>query len=235
MGGTGGAGSLNPGAAGDAIYSAGASASIGAITNSGQIIGNVEIDNQASVTVTGGTRTTFGAWTEGTITIGNGSLAFAGGNTALGDNVSVDGGNGTVTNMGALQLAAPQTITGNFTQTSAATRPSGKGTAFWGVEMQKMIKVFNAPMSSGDAGSSRTILRPLIRSRSDGIGAPRLKFSLQPAFRGARRMRRSIWMSQIGCFASPTARSDRYCGPDRLASAVGSAACGRSAPGKRTT
>ena len=42
------------GAAGDAIYSAGAHASIGPITNSGQIIGNVEIDNQASVTVTGG-------------------------------------------------------------------------------------------------------------------------------------------------------------------------------------
>ena len=109
----------NPGAAGDAIYSAGASASIGAITNSGQIIGDVEIDNQASVTVTGGTRTTFGAWTGGTITIGNGSLTFAGGNTALGDDVSVNGGNGTVTNMGALQLAAPQTIIGNFTQTSA--------------------------------------------------------------------------------------------------------------------
>ena len=48
------------GAAGDAIYSAGADASIGPITNSGQIIGNVEIDNQASVTVTGGSGKTFG-------------------------------------------------------------------------------------------------------------------------------------------------------------------------------
>ena len=37
---------------GDAIYSAGPHASIGPITNSGQIIGNVVIDNQASVTVT---------------------------------------------------------------------------------------------------------------------------------------------------------------------------------------
>ena len=41
---------------------------------------------------------------------------FAGGNTALGDDISVDGGAGTVTNMGTLQLATPETITGNFTQ-----------------------------------------------------------------------------------------------------------------------
>ena len=93
------------GAAGDAIYSAGAHASIGPITNSGQIIGNVEIDNQASVTVTGGTGKTFGSWTGGTITIGNGNLTFAGGNTALGDDVEVDGGKGTVINKGPLQIA----------------------------------------------------------------------------------------------------------------------------------
>jgi hypothetical protein len=43
-----------------------------------------EIDNQASVTVTGGAGTTFGRWTGGTITIGNGNLTFAGGNTRLG-------------------------------------------------------------------------------------------------------------------------------------------------------
>jgi hypothetical protein len=115
-GGAGGAGAT-PGAAGDAVYSAGANASIGPITNSGQIIGNVEIDNQASVTVTGGSGKTFGSWTGGTITIGAGNLTFAGGNTALGDNVEVNGGKGAVTNMGALRVAAPETITGNFTQT----------------------------------------------------------------------------------------------------------------------
>ena len=111
---------LSSGATGDAIYSAGAHASIGPITNSGQIIGNVEIDNQASVTVTGGTGKTFGRWTGGAITIGNGNLTFAGGNTALGDDISVDGGKGTVTNKGRLQIArGAQTITGNFTQTAA--------------------------------------------------------------------------------------------------------------------
>ena len=119
-GGKGGSGSTS-GAPGDAILSAGAGASIGPITNSGRIIGNVEIDNQASVTVTGGSGKTFGRWTGGTITIGNGNLNFAGGNTALGDDVEVDGGKGTVINKGKLQIAtlAPLAITGNFTQTAA--------------------------------------------------------------------------------------------------------------------
>jgi PEP-CTERM motif len=116
----GGKGSLS-GATGDAIYSAGTHASIGPITNSGKIIGNVVIDNQASVTVTGGSGKTFGSWTGGAITIGAGNLTFADGNTALGDDISVDGGSGTVTNMGALRLAAlaPLTITGSFMQTAS--------------------------------------------------------------------------------------------------------------------
>ena len=120
-GGVGGQGSPS-GATGDAIYSAGKHASIGPITNSGRIIGNVEIDDQASVTVTGGTGNTFGRFTSGTITIGNGNLTFASGNTALGDDIFVDGGAGTVTNMGELRPSpphAPETITGNFSQTSA--------------------------------------------------------------------------------------------------------------------
>ena len=61
------------------------------------------------------------AWTGGTITIGDGNLTFAGGNTALGDDISVNGGKGTVTNKGPLQIAtlAPLAITGNFTQAAA--------------------------------------------------------------------------------------------------------------------
>jgi hypothetical protein len=117
-GGSGGKGAPN-GAAGDAIYSAGKHASIGPITNTGRIIGNVEILNQASVTVTGGTGKTFGSWTGGAIKIGAGNLTFASGNTALGDDISVDGGAGTVTNKGLMQIAAPETITGNFTQSAA--------------------------------------------------------------------------------------------------------------------
>ncbi len=117
-GGAGGAGAP-PGAPGDAIYSAGANASIGPITNTGRIIGNVEIDNQASVTITGGSGKAFGSLKGGTIVIGNGNLTFGGGNTFLGDNIEVDGGKGTVTNKDPLRVAQPLTITGNFTQTAA--------------------------------------------------------------------------------------------------------------------
>ena len=38
---------------------------------------------------------------------------------AIGDDISINGGNGTVTNMGRLRLAAPETIAGDFTQTAA--------------------------------------------------------------------------------------------------------------------
>jgi hypothetical protein len=116
-GGVGGSGSAS-GAAGDAILSAGAHASIGPFTNTGRIIGNVEIDHQASATVIGGSGKPFGKWTGGTITIGNGDLTFVR-NTALGDDISVDGGKGTVTNMGRLRFAAPETIAGDFTQAPA--------------------------------------------------------------------------------------------------------------------
>jgi hypothetical protein len=119
--GNGGAGRVS-GSAGDAITSSG---SIGPITNRGEIIGNVEIDNQASVTVTGGVGTTFGQWTEGAITIGNGNLTFAGGNTSLADNVSANGGLGMVTNEGVLQLNGPQSIKGSFAQTGAGVLDLG--------------------------------------------------------------------------------------------------------------
>ena len=107
------------GAMGDAIYSAGKHASIGPIANSGSIVGNVVIDNQASVTANGGSGKTFGSWTGGTITIGAGNLTFASGNTALGDNISVNGGKGTVFNNDPLMISAPQTIAGSFDQSGS--------------------------------------------------------------------------------------------------------------------
>ena len=123
-GGIGGTGPMGNGAAGYAILSAGTQASIGPITNTGQVIGAVEIDNQANVTITGGTGAKFGSWTGGMITIGNGNLTFAGGKTALGDNVSVNGGAGTVTDAGTLRLAAPVTIEGNFAETASGVLDS---------------------------------------------------------------------------------------------------------------
>src|SRR5271165_7201779 len=89
-----------------------------AITNSGKIIGYVEIDNQAIVTVHGGTGKTFGTWiggaiNGGAITVGNGNLNFASGNTEVDENISVNGGAGTVTNSSVLRFAASEMINGD--------------------------------------------------------------------------------------------------------------------------
>jgi len=127
-GGSGGSGPVD-GVAGDAIYSTG---SIGPIANSGKIVGNVEIDNQSNVTITGGSGKAFGQWTGGTITIGNGNLTFAGGNTSLGDNVEANGGKGTVFNNDPLRIAAPQTITGKFDQSATGLLDFGLAGDAWG-------------------------------------------------------------------------------------------------------
>jgi hypothetical protein len=107
----------------NAIYSEGSQggvpASIGSITNSGHIIGNVGIYGQANLDVYGGNGTTFGSWSGGTITIGAGNLTFAMGNTALADNIDVYDGSDTVFNDDQLQISSPLTITGNFAQSSS--------------------------------------------------------------------------------------------------------------------
>ena len=121
-GGAGGHGGAGDGATGNAIYNVSGQGSvpvsIGSITNTGQIIGNVDIEDQANLNVYGGTGATFGSWSGGTITIGGGNLTFAGGNTALADNIEVYGGSGTVFNDDPLQISSPLTITGDFNQDS---------------------------------------------------------------------------------------------------------------------
>jgi hypothetical protein len=101
------------------IVSAGVDASIGSIDNSGSIVGTVVIDNQTSVTITGGSGKTFGSWTGDRIITDSGNLTFAGGNTALGDDIWFDHGRGTVTNEGTLLIASPHTIEGSFTEAAA--------------------------------------------------------------------------------------------------------------------
>jgi PEP-CTERM motif len=86
------------------------------ITNSGQIVGNVQVHNQAGVIINGGSGNTFGRFSGGAITVVNGNLTFAGGNTALGDNVTVNSGAGAVTNNGRLLAVTPVAVTGNFDQ-----------------------------------------------------------------------------------------------------------------------
>ena len=95
-------------------YALDSTGSIGTLVNTGQIVGDVLID-QSKVSITGGSGPTFGSFSGGTITI-RGDLKFVGGNTELADNVMVGDGIGTVTNIGILRLEAPETISGAFGQ-----------------------------------------------------------------------------------------------------------------------
>ncbi len=99
---------------------------IGPITNSGVIAGSIEIRHQ-DVTIFGGSGNTFGELTGGTMTIPDGNLWFAAGNQLLAQNVTVNHGQGTVTNSGNLMLASPQSITGNYVQGSAGSLIIGIG------------------------------------------------------------------------------------------------------------
>ena len=79
----------------------------------------------------GGTGPNVGTWIGGAvyggrITIGDGNLDFASGNTEIDEDISVDGGNGTVTNDGVLRFAALEVINGNFTNDGTAQVSAGK-------------------------------------------------------------------------------------------------------------
>jgi hypothetical protein len=108
---------------GSAINSSGGH--LGGITNSGVINGNINIGNQnisignQDVTISGGSGAVFGTLNGGSLNVAYGNLLFAGGNTHLGDSIIVDGGAGSVTNAGVLQVAESHAITGSFIQTAA--------------------------------------------------------------------------------------------------------------------
>ena len=90
---------------------------IGPVTNSGTILGNVLVDGQ-NLTIVGGSGTTFGVLTGGTISVTGGDLVLASGNQQLVSSVVVNGGTGNLVNSGNLLLASPVSLTGNYTQTS---------------------------------------------------------------------------------------------------------------------
>ena len=100
---------------------------IGSITNSGTIIGN--ITSVSTLTFIGGDGSTVGTLTgytpnatpaTGTITLTGGDLIFSSGNMLLNDNVTLT--SGTLKNTGAnLYVANPLAISGNYSQSSGAS------------------------------------------------------------------------------------------------------------------
>jgi outer membrane autotransporter protein len=119
-----------------AIYNR-SSGSIGSLINSGTIAGNVFNASSHSLTISGGTGSTFGIMTGvsgsigsaniGTLTNTAAQLSFGPGNLLINDNINV-GSSHTVTNSAAtLQLNNRINITGNYQQNAAATLLIGVG------------------------------------------------------------------------------------------------------------
>ncbi|OYV36315.1 MAG: hypothetical protein B7Z80_15955, partial [Rhodospirillales bacterium 20-64-7] len=96
-----------------------AAGSIGGIYNTNLISGSI-IAGAGNLTITGGSGSTIGTLTGGVISATTGNISL-GGNLLLADNASANGGLGTLTNTGNLQLNAPQTITGNFASSLGST------------------------------------------------------------------------------------------------------------------
>jgi outer membrane autotransporter protein len=139
---------------GYAIYNS-STGTIGAIANSGLIAGAIANLSSRSLTISGGSGSTFGTLTgvsagigsadAGTIISTAASLYFSSGNLLLNDNINV-GGN-TVSNTGAtLQVNNHLSITGNYNQGTSATL---------------LIGVSNAAVSNGvaaDTGYGRLVV-----------------------------------------------------------------------------
>lgn len=103
---------------GHAIFNAG---TLGVISNSGTISGDISLGSSA-VTLAGGSGSTFGTLTGGTITSGASQLNLSGGNLLLDDDLVLASGSGTlVGNGGTLQLNGHHTLSGNYAQTAAQT------------------------------------------------------------------------------------------------------------------
>lgn len=114
-----------------ALYSVG---DVGAVINSGVIDGNISSQagqyapSEYYFSIAGASSNALGTLTGGTITVGNGNLTFSAGNILLADNITVDGGLGTVTSYATITVNTPQTITGYYDQTPSGVLIIGTGT-----------------------------------------------------------------------------------------------------------
>ncbi len=117
-----------------AIVHAGDGNALGPILNSGMIAGNIKNDTSQDLTINGGSGATVGILTGyggrvGAIINPLSNLVFGAGNLLLNDSITV-GPDHTVSNTGAtVQVNAPMTITGNYSQEAGATLLSGVTTA----------------------------------------------------------------------------------------------------------
>ena len=125
---------------------------LGTVTNSGTLAGNIANLSSADLAINGGAGSTFGTLTGyggavGTITNTASNVVFGSGNLLLNDTINV--GSHSVNNTGAtLQVNAPMTITGNYSQAASATLLSGVTSA---TNYGQLVVSGNASIEAGSS------------------------------------------------------------------------------------
>lgn len=95
--------------------------SLGAIANAGTIAGNISLGSSA-LTITGGSGSSFGTLTGGTISSSANQLTLGSGNLLLDDDLVLNSGSGTLTSSGGtLQINGHKTLSGNYVQDASET------------------------------------------------------------------------------------------------------------------
>jgi uncharacterized protein with beta-barrel porin domain len=141
------------------VGSASGTGSIGLITNSGVIAGNIENDTANSLTIAGGSGSSFGTLTgysagsAGSIVSTASNLVFSSGNILLNDDINATGQ--TVLNRGAtIQLTSTRTITGNYTQTGGGLviPTTNNGTTYGSLTVNGNAVVNNSTITISGSG-----------------------------------------------------------------------------------
>lgn len=186
IGNGGGIGTLtNTGAISGSNYAIYTSRSIGPITNSGVISGNINNLSASNLTINGGSGTTFGTLTGGTISNTASNLVFSSGNILLQDGVKLVGSapeeipeNAIPTvhsllNTGAMVMLTPAftpTITGIYNQTGGglAIVAANNGSSYGFVNVTGNATVANSSVTISGAGLTAGETFTIVRSGATG-------------------------------------------------------------------
>ena len=147
-----------------ALTSTGTGASIGTFTNTGVVYGGMTVANQNLLIHGGGgnpfTTGTAGVFDGGTLTVSNGSLHFASGNTMLQADMVVSSaggtpGAGTMTVDGTLIVVGPRALDGSFTLSPAGTFVSAiNSSSLYGSLAATGTASFGGTLDLGDVGGA---------------------------------------------------------------------------------
>ena len=144
--------------------------SLGPVTNSGVINGSIQNTTGNNLTINGGSGSTFGTLTGGSITNLASNVVFGSGNILLADNVNVTGH--TLSNTGAvvkLTSAAIPTITGTYSQTGGGLLIVATNSTSYGyMTVTGPATVNNSTITISGSGLTGGTLMNIVRSGTSG-------------------------------------------------------------------